>query len=212
MNENTEQESDNPFASANPYQVSTQYSVGGFQFDKQPYQRKSLPWIFGKWFLVCYLCAIPSFFFGLMLTEATLGGIVGMVVGIFCYVVGYTLVECTAFVQRALQDRIFRRAVRIGYITRVIFSAFPVLAPLDMYLGFLSTFGGSAVLGALYPSAGNVMNAPSKDLAPMTIFSFCTTIIQGALMNVVLLGFVAIVYGVCCLVMEPSKRRTGGAR
>ncbi len=212
MNENTEQESDNPFAAANPYQVSTQYAAMGMQSDEQPYQRKSLPWIFGKWFLVCYLCAIPSFFFGLMITEATLGGIVGMVVGIFCYVVGYTLVECTAFVQRVLQDRIFRRAVRIGYITRIIFSLFPVLAPLDMYLGFVSTVCGGALLGLFYPGAGNMMNAPSQDFAPMTMFSFSATIVQGALMNLVLLGFVAIVYGVCCLVMEPSKTSTGGAR
>ena len=68
-----------------------------------------------------------------MVTEGTIGGVAGLVVGVFCYVVGYTIFECMPFVQRTLEDRAIRRAATIGYLTRIVFFLFPVLAPLNMF-------------------------------------------------------------------------------
>lgn len=210
MVQNPKQDSNNPYAtSGNPYQASTQYAPVQARVIEDVYKKRGLPWIFGKWLLICYLCAGPSFFFGLMVTDGTVGAITGMVVGVFCYVVGYTIFECTPLVQRSLQDRIIRRAATIGYLTRIVFSLFPVLAPLDMFLGIASTTGGSYVLKLFYPTSGAMLGAENQAFAPALTFSFSATIIQGALMNVVLLGFVALVYGVCCLVMDPLKRSTG---
>lgn len=211
MIESPDQDSKNPYAtSGNPYQASTQYAPVQARVIENTYKKRGLPWIFGKWLLICYLCAGPSFFLGFMVTGGTVGAIVGMNVGIFCYVVGYTVFECTSFVQRTLQDRVIRRAATIGYLTRIVFSLFPVLTPLDMFLGIASTSGGGYVVSLFYPMSG--LGSGMDAFAPALTFSFTATIIQGALMNVVLLGFVAIVYGVCCLVMDPLKRPTGVTR
>lgn len=214
MIESPGQDSNNPYAAAgNPYQASTQYVPLQDRVIEDEYKKRGLPWIFGKWLLICYLCAGPSFFFGFMVTKVTVGAITGMVVGVFCYVVGYTILECTPLVQRSLQDRIIRRATTIGYLTRIVFSVFPVLAPLDMFLGIASTNGGSYVLKLFFPTSdAEIAAAVNQAFAPALTFSFSATIIQGALLNVVLLGFVALVYGVCCLVMDPLKRSTGVSR
>lgn len=151
------------------------------------------------------------------MTEGTIGGVAGMVVGVFCYVVGYTIFECKPFVQRTLQDRVIRRAATIGYLTRIVFSLFPILAPLDMFLGFASTSGATYVWKLLYPVSSDVLHfgklvPTAQAFAPALTFSFTATIIQGALMNVVLLGFVALVYGVCRLVMDPLRGPMGVTR
>lgn len=65
---------------------------------------------------------------------------------------------------------------------------------------------------AVYPGDGDMPAFLTEEFGPALMFSFTTTIIQGALMNVVLLGFVAIVYGICCLVMDPMKGSTSGTR
>jgi hypothetical protein len=212
MIERPEQDSDNPFtASANPYQASTQYELQKVQRSERTFWQ-GLPWIFTKWFLICYVCATPSFFLGLAFTNGTFPSILGMVVGVFCYVIGYTLLEGTSFVQRILQDRVVRRAVKIGYTIRIVFSVAPLLTPLDLFLGIASTTAGSYITMAVYPLQDDMSPFFTEEFGPALMFSFTSTIIQGALMNVVLLGFVAIVYGICSLVMDPMKGSTNGTR
>ncbi|MDG2181242.1 MAG: hypothetical protein P8L78_06080 [Mariniblastus sp.] len=163
--------------------------------------------------MVSYLLRLrySEFLYG-SFTNGTFPSILGMVVGVFCYVIGYTLLEGTSFVQRVLQDRVLRRAVKISYTIRIVFSAAPLLTPLDLFLGIASTTAGRFITMAVYPADGDTSAFFTEEFGPALMFSFATTIIQGALMNVVLLGFVAIVYGICCLVMDPMKGSTSGTR
>ena len=143
-----------------------------------------------------------------MVTEGSVGGIIGMVTGVFCFVMGYTLFEWTPFVQRLMQDRIFRRSATIGYSTRIGISVlFPVGGALDKGLGIASVSGAGYLMGIFYPPNGG-MGFSMREGAPSFFFSFTATIIQGALMNVVLLAYLGIVFGICCLVMDRSKGRS----
>lgn len=144
-----------------------------------------------------------------MVTEGSVGGIIGMVTGVFCFVMGYTLFEWTPFVQRLMQDRIFRRSATIGYSTRIGISVlFPVGGALDMGLGIASVSGAGYLMGIFYPPNGGMGFSMQGGGSPSFFFSFTATIIQGALMNVVLLAYLGIVFGICCLVMDRSKGRS----
>lgn len=143
-----------------------------------------------------------------MVTDGSVGGIIGMVTGVFCFVMGYTLFEWTPFVQRLMQDRIFRRSATIGYSTRIGISVlFPVGGALDICLGIASVSSAQYLVQIFYPSAGG-MGFSMQGNALSFFFSFTATIIQGALMNVVLLGYLGVVFGICCLIMDRSKGRS----
>lgn len=76
-----------------------------------------------------------------------------------------------------------------------------------MGLGIASASSASYLMGIFYPSDSGMGFSMQGD-ASSFFFSFTATIIQGALMNVVLLAYLGVVFGICCLVMDRSKGRS----
>lgn len=184
-----ELESDNPFAAP---QMET-LPVNREEGTRGVFGKKlNIPWIFGKWFLVCSVSAAPSFFWGCTISELTSEHVIGMLAGVFTFIVGYTIVECTSFVQGLMRHPNFRLTAKIGYGTRMAVSIiFPAGMMLDMFVGMFAVMTVSAVAGPIEQERGDMIQG-------LGVF-YATTIVQGIYLNVVLLAFMAMVYGIVTL-------------
>lgn len=116
-----------------------------------------------------------------------------MLLGIFTFVLVYTFVECHPAVQRKLKsDPALRLATKIGYGTRVGISIlFPIGIGVDIWVGMLAvTITGWG--GARFGRSSKVSNFWAEEF-----FSFyITTIVQGILLNLILLGYLLVVYAI----------------
>ncbi len=143
-----------------------------------------------RWLVICGISAAPSFviaFDGLRVVSIT-----AMLSGIMTFVIGYTLVECHPAIQRKLaSDSALRRAVLIGYGTRIGISIiFPVGIVLDFFVGILAT-------GITGWQPDRTIALGEMESASFDFFIFyVTTIVQGLLLNVVLFGYLLIVYAI----------------
>jgi len=180
---------DNPYQSpvAEPLDIPVASPVG-----VAPLNAKRMGWIFAKWLLVCYVSAAPSFFWGSVISEFNLVNVLAMILGIFVFVIGYTLVEFTSFVRKSLLFSPLRLTFRIGYWTRIGVSIlFPVGIYLDLFVGFLSV-GISDSFFSTTIASGN-----SPDAVGASFFAFFfTTLIQGVFLNLLLFGYMVIVFGI----------------
>ncbi len=155
---------------------------------------------FGRWTLICCISAAPSFFWGCALHQGY-NYVVGMLAGIFVFVLGYTLVECTTYYQQFVTKPHVRRTALIGYGTRVLVSViFPVGLALDMIVGAASV--------SIVENVSPVRSAEFAEVAnAATGFTvFLTTIVQGLLLNVVLFAYMICVYGVLHLVARVREQ------
>ena len=169
--------------------------------------------VLARWLLVCSISAAPSFFLGLSF-GADIYHVSAMVSGVLLYVLIYVFVDIKVR-PRIADNALLRRSMQIGYWTRVIVSvAFPVAFAIDMGCGVIST----AVVGVV-PGLGASLNLGGAQSTGMTAFVaiFLTTVVQGALMHVVLFGFMGIVYAIQVAIgsfrqksewSEPSVQRT----
>ena len=151
-----------------------------------------------RWMLICAVCAAPSFYFGLMFgTDAV--RISAMLTGILLYVITYACAEVYWARPYLVRYPQLRRTVRIGYGSRVAISIFfPLAFVLDVPAGMIS-------VGAvrLLPGIGvhlDTMDRTALGGPAAFVAILLTTLVQGALMHVLLFGYMAIVHTIQSLV------------
>ena len=120
----------------------------------------------GQWTLVCGISAAPSFIWARGFDPG------GMIVGVFCFILAYTVGTSTAAFQRFQRHRGVRSALRVVYGTRLAMSIlFPVGMAVDLFPGML----------AIQIVTGHVDPESSSFSATLAI-----TILQGIFLNVLL--------------------------
>ncbi len=144
------------------------------------------------WAVLCSVCAAPSFIWA-----ASQYDVAAMLVGVFLFVVLYTVATCTPHFER-LRDRPFvRRTLHIGYGTRLGLSiVFPLGMALDLIPGALSARIVDSLVVNETGFAGTLL----------------TTVIQGAFLNAILGVFMLIVFGLQRAFMKPPKPPEGICR
>ncbi len=158
--------------------------------------------IFFRWLTVCGIAAAPSFVLGLMLDGDAAEAIAGMVCGVLCFVFAYTLLEHTKMIRKWLTRKTVRRTARIGYGTRIGISViFPIGFYLDMIVGIFSVPVSGRIL-ALF-GRENIIRSPD-DVGDF-LSHFVMTVVQGAFLNIVLLGYMLIVFLIVRSVMNRSS-------
>ena len=134
----------------------------------------------GLWTAVCGISAIPSF------TLAAKGNcsVLGMLCGIALFVIAYTAVTGTDFARQLRRRDFVRRTLLIGYGTRLTVTVFPYGWIVDFVPGMLST-----IIVEFFVSS---VNAFLQTFGGALI----TTVIQGTFLNIILLMYMWIVYGI----------------
>jgi len=139
----------------------------------------------GIWTLICSVSAAPSFFLAVAEYNQP-AQVLAMLLGIACFIFAYAIVGSTATVKRWRRSPRFRRTIQVGYGTRIAMSVlsllffggspFPIIV--DMWCGVVSL----STVDALGFRGGG----------PLEIW--LTTIIEGGLLNLMLLIYMAIMY------------------
>jgi hypothetical protein len=184
--------------SSNPYQapITTELAMATAIADDDFNSPNPLK-IFFKWLVVCVICAGPSFFWGCLISKAQWQQILAMTLGILLFIGAYTATECTPYFQRLMRDRRLRRTLKIGFGTRIGISLlFPFGIYLDLFVGFLSV----SITESLFPNSLGLDDSQTS----MFLAFFGTTILQGLLLNAMLLVYMVFVYGIVRAVSRPS--------
>ena len=196
----SEQESENPI---NPFAVPMSSAV--IAPDRENPDRLPPPQLFRvffKWLIVCAVAAGPSFYFGGMMGNWRLSAVVGMVIGILVFVIAYTAIEFTTAVQDLMQKRVSRRASWIAYLTRVVISiVFPVAIVVDVFCGAFAVGLSSSVTGITEVGFGEGGGGDFSDDV-RCFFFIVTTLVQGVMLNLVLFGYMGIVWVICNATMR----------
>lgn len=134
------------------------------------------------WTAICCISAAPSFYWAVQ-EFPDRGHIIAMVIGVAIFIVAYTLITGTEYVQRLNERPLVRRAAYIGYGTRIVLSlVFPLGLALDFVCGVVSGF----IIGFVF----NLLpDGPESFIAILT-----WTLVQGAVLNAVLFIYTATVY------------------
>lgn len=138
------------------------------------------------WTVVCSLCALPSFVLAFNVYNQPSQWL-AMIGGVACFIVAYTLVSCTETARRLKRRPFVMTTLKIGYGARIVLSFVagcglpfvPTVLP-DMYIGALSI-----------DFVTNVVGFHDKS----TLMVFTTTMLVGAIWNVILLIFMFIIHG-----------------
>ena len=140
----------------------------------------------GRWTLICSVSAAPSFFWGCGLHHG-FQHIVAMLAGILVFVLAYTAVECTRYYHQIISLPHVHLTALIGYGTRILISLiFPIGLTIDMFTGIISVSLVDSLLGS---------GTRLESTAPVSAVSvFLTTVVQGVLLNLMLLAYMFIVY------------------
>jgi hypothetical protein len=136
-----------------------------------------------RWFLVCSISAVPSFYLG---SEVSEGQFAAMVLGVLIFASGYTILDYKTALTDLRQNRLMSITLRSVYITRMLLTLFfPIGLVIDMSCGILSVGCTEALFG------GNAI-----ETFPGALF---TTLTQGAVLNVVLAIYGLLVAGLVML-------------
>lgn len=147
--------------------------------------------ILARWALICTVSAAPSFFWGCVLHHQV-QQVMGMIAGVVVFILGYTMVECSAAYRRVVLWPHVRKTVWIGYGTRLAMSIiFPIALFVDMWTGMLSVM----LIQSIAHKSDTAENASF-------LVVFLTTLVQGTLLNVVLFAYMALVW---CIVWLCAK-------
>lgn len=185
----------NPFAA--PVTSSTIHPLPG---NPNPLPPPKLPNVFVKWLVVCAFAAGPSFFFGGGMGGWRTPAVVGMVIGVLIFVVGYTALEFTTAIQEKMAKPVSRRAAWIAYLTRVGISiVFPVGIFVDVFCGIFAVGISSAVTGIQSGIEPHVREAPNIPALEEFFQYMFTTVVQGVLLNLVLFAYMGLAWLVCNL-------------
>ena len=160
-----------------------------------------------KWLTICAISGAPSFFFGFMLGEMRPAAAIAMLAGIVTFAVMYTLVESTQSVRRKLTERRLKRAVWIGYGTRILISiVYPMCIYVDVVCGMISVGIGTSLFGIeVGPMSGDpeAMVDKASSIHFFAQFYF-TTLVQGVMLNLILGAYTLIVYAICMATMKKN--------
>jgi hypothetical protein len=149
----------------------------------------------GRWTLICTISAAPSFFWGCAINRGP-HAIAGMLAGIFVFVLGYTLIECTYYYQQIITRPYVHRTALIGYGTRILISViFPIGLFVDMFTGMLSV----SFIESIFATSER---GPNAGFLPV----FLTTLVQGVLLNALLLVYIFGVYA-CLRVFSTIRQK-----
>jgi hypothetical protein len=141
------------------------------------------------WILICVVSAVPSF-----ILAARTYSRPAMVTGVAVFVVLYTAVTSTRFVDRLSHRPFVRRTFYIGYGVRLALSVFfPLGMLIDLFLGFVSV------------SITESFFRDDYSFVPTLV----TTLIHGAFLNIILGIFMLLVYGFQRAFMKPPPLNDG---
>lgn len=158
--------------------------------------RRSWPKSLGIWTLVCTVSAAPSFFLGLATVAPQQA--LAMLLGIAIFIVGYTVADQLTQDLPWRRNKSVRLTLRIGYISRLLISVvIPVGGMLDMFCGIISV----EIVQTIFPNSGYLETPDSMRFLPALL----TTLVQGGVLNVVLAGYMGVVF---CIVLLLSGLRT----
>ena len=120
--------------------------------------------------------------------------ILAMALGIVTYAAGYTWVTGTAWFRRFRRRPFINRTLKIGFSTRIAISIiFPVGVYVDVFCGMLS----------IYVVMGDIdNNAASWQV-------YLITLVQGTVLNIVLMLYMLLVWGVQKLFLKPPPSMDG---
>jgi hypothetical protein len=131
-----------------------------------------------------------------------------MIAGIVVFIALYVFVERTQRVQRILSWRFARRTAWIGYGTRVAASIiFPIGMFPDIFCGMFSVGFSGWILGGNLMGPGREHHIFDGNHAMVFAEFMLTTVVQGVLLNVVLFGYMILVFGICHLFGSFTKPR-----
>lgn len=145
------------------------------------------------WTLICGLSAAPSFALGINLDDT----LWGMLVGVAVFIVGYTAFSCTPLAARIYADRRRRRAIKIGYATRLAMSLASAMVFLEV--GFFIIMPDVAC-GVMSVGATSKMLGREEGF----LFALSATLLQGTALNLMLGIYTLIVYAICRYCMAPD--------
>jgi hypothetical protein len=186
----------------NPYSPATEPSqTDNLDETAEDTPLLSLPKTVARWFTICGISAVPSFFLGFLVTE---GQIAGMLLGILTFAVGYTLVDFKTAPLPIRQKRMVRRILRIVYGTRIgITVIFPIGFWVDTMCGFLSLTLINFV--GFNPDS---FESGGADGSSMTFgMTFFTTLVQGCTLNAVLLVYGTVILGIYAIIKASKGER-----
>lgn len=159
-----------------------------------------------KWVLICGISGAPSFVLAFSLGENVYIQAFAMLMGILTYAGVYVYVESLEWTRRKLMDKSLKIAVRIGYVTRIAISIiFPLAFFIDIWCGLLSVSFTSAIFGEPQLGSSRIFRGNLATLPIVFLWFYTTTIVQGALLNIVLGGYTLVVYGITLLVRGGNK-------
>ena len=192
MSDNDPQEAFNPFAA--PTVSDAIEPIAG-----DPIPPPQLPHVFVKWLLVCGAAAGPSFALGGGMGGWRFSAVLGMIIGVMIFVIGYTALEFTTAVQQQMGKPVSRRSAWIAYLTRVAISIiFPIGVFIDMFCGLMAVGFSSTVVGFRENYAGSRNGVTFDNFSSLECFQFAfTTVVQGVILNLVLFAYMGIVWLVC---------------
>lgn len=143
---------------------------------------------FLQWTVLCSICAVPSF---MVAYDGFDTG--GMIAGVILFIVAYTLVTSTERFSRFERRPFIRRTMVIGYGTRVVCSLFyPAGVILDFIPGLISVM----FVEAIWTGGAGGGRSGITAVQPSFFATFAITLIQGTLLNTILIVFMAIVYSI----------------
>ncbi len=162
-------------------------------------KKRSWPASIAVWSLVCIISAIPSFVWGIG-TVATQQA-AAMIVGVVIFIAGYVFADQLTQGSSWRRNKSLRLALKIGYLTRLAISViFPVGGLLDMTCGLFSISVVEFVSSVSLMEAHN-MGAGTAGFGQI----LATTLVQGVVLNLVLAGFVVLVFGITLVVNRGAK-------
>lgn len=162
---------------------------------------------FGLWLLICSASAAPSFALGLSVTR---GHVAGMAAGVLLFVLLYTAATSTPRFERLYRRPFVRPTMYWGYGARLLLSVSALtaltgmMAPwlsLDMIPGMVAVGVAGAIFGENYFGSGRGAVPSTMTFLP----AFIATCIQGALLNVLVFVFMAVVYGLHRAFAKPPE-------
>lgn len=166
-----------------------------------PKPTRGWPLSVGIWSFVCILSATPSFLWGLGTIADS--QILAMCLGILIFIVGYTLVDQLTQLQPWRRNRQVSLALKIGYTTRVLATViFPIGGGLDLMCGLFSVGIVQSVVPSLIQHPGGAADLEGK---ATFVGALLVTLVQGGILNIVLLIYTAGVLGIILLVNQLRK-------
>ncbi len=143
------------------------------------------------WTVICGISAAPSLYTAVTIEFSEPLQIAAMLTGIGIFVAGYTFITGTQRVRRMNRNVLVRRTAYIGYGTRIALTIFyPAGLFLDTICGILT--------GSVIEPLGPII--PVESFLGILLW----TLSQGALLNIILLFFMFVVYGIQHNLQKPT--------